>query len=148
MKRPMAVVAVMALFLVGIVIGILATHMFYARQLRRPGGPPMVASRFYAGMLERNLELSPEQRSEIDGILERSHERAQELRHEMGPRVRSLMESTTEEIEAVLSPEQQEDFERMRERHRRPLEHLFLGPGGRGRHRGPPGRPPAPEDGP
>jgi hypothetical protein len=55
----------------------------------------------------------------------------------MAPRVRELMESTSDEIAALLTPEQREEFERMRERQRRPLERLFLGPGGRGRNRGP-----------
>ena len=38
MRRSVALLAITAVLLAGVVVGVLATHAFYAWQLRRPGG--------------------------------------------------------------------------------------------------------------
>ena len=63
--------------------------------------------------MERRLDLSPEQRTAIEKILAGSEN---EMRSEIGPRVRDRMKKTGDEIAAVLNPEQREKFERMRDR--------------------------------
>ncbi len=137
MKRVGAVAAVLALFLLGVAAGMLATHLFYARQLRHPGGPPFVASRFFGEFLFRRLDLEPEQRREIEEILQRTGREAARLRRELRPQVQQLMEEATQEIERVLTPEQREAFARMRKRQRRRTEQFLLGPPGPHRGLGP-----------
>jgi Spy/CpxP family protein refolding chaperone len=138
MKRSVALLSVVAVLIVGVAIGIVGTHLFYAQKFRRPDGPPGLMGRSFVDRLEGHLDLTADQRRQIDEILERSHEEAEMLRHEMQPRLRQLFESTGAEIEAILTPEQQEKFRQLRETQRGRMDR-FLGPRG-GRH--PPGRPP------
>ena len=138
MKRSVALLSVVAVFVVGVAIGIVGTHLFYAQEFRRPGGPPGLMGRSFVDRLEGHLDLTGDQRRQIDGILERSHEEAEMLRHEMQPRLRELFETTGAEIDAILTPEQQEKFRQLRESQRGRMDR-FLGPRG---GRRPPGRPP------
>jgi Spy/CpxP family protein refolding chaperone len=138
MKRSVALLSVVAVLIVGVAIGIVGTHLFYAQKFRRPDGPPGLMGRSFVDRLEGHLDLTADQRRQIDEILERSHEEAEMLRHEMQPRLRQLFESTGAEIEAILTPEQQEKFRQLRESQRGRMDR-FLKPRG-GRH--PPGRPP------
>lgn len=130
MNRGIAILAVCALFISGVVIGALGMHLFYAQRLMRPGEPPAMAGRLFGAHLARRLDLSEEQQEEIRAILEESRREGEELRNRMRPEVEMLMQRTRAAIEEVLTPEQQEKFEEMRQFDRRPIERLFLGPMG------------------
>jgi Spy/CpxP family protein refolding chaperone len=149
-KRWIAVLSVTGLFVIGILIGCLGTHLFYAHRLLKPEGPPGMGGRMFMERLEHRLDLTPEQRREIDRILEESHARAASFRDSMAPQVRALMEETHERVTAVLTPEQLEEFEEMRRTHHQRAREWFLGGHGprhgrgRGRGLGPPGPPPPP----
>ncbi len=70
----------------------------------------------YSRMVEhfsRNLDLSPEQRSEISALLEAKRGRIQALRAELRPRFEEIRASTKAEIRKILTPEQRERFERL-----------------------------------
>ena len=69
MTRGLSILAVSALFLSGVAIGALGMHLYYAERLERPGAPPEMAARHFGERLERELELSAEQRAEIREIL-------------------------------------------------------------------------------
>jgi len=130
MRRPAAVLAVLGLFLLGVVVGILGAHLYYARQLQRPGRFPMMATQFFADRLEHQLELSPEQRAEIEKILRDSRKEAEALRLEVGPRARRIMEVAQSEIEEILTPEQREKLAELRRHHQGRMEMWLLGPPG------------------
>ncbi len=144
MSRFTAVVAVVGLFLSGIVIGALGTHLYYAYRLRAPGGPPAMAAGLFVERLERRLDLRPEQAAEIEAILDRTHEAAAEMRRDLRPRVEELMERTADEIRAVLTAEQREAFDLLRRRERRRTDFLLLGPPGPHGHDHVPGPGPPP----
>lgn len=63
---------------------------------------------------QRNLDLTPEQQRQVGAILADSQRDA--LRREMMPRALALLDRTHTRISAVLTPEQRERFERLRER--------------------------------
>lgn len=145
MKRSVALLSVVAVFIVGMATGIVATHLFYAQKFRRPDGPPGLVGRHFVDRLESHLDLTADQRRQVDEILERSHAEAETLRHEMQPRLRGLFETTETEIDAILTPEQQEKFRQLRETQRGRMDR-FLGPrGGRRPHGPPPHRGPPPD---
>ncbi len=154
MKRASAVLVVLAILIAGFLIGVLATHLFYAQRFEHAGSFSMMASDFFAARLERELDLTEEQRDAIGTILDEAHEAAEALRTDIRPRVGRLMMDATERISGVLTDDQQRRFEELRARHRGRAEHFFLGPPGppgpRGR-RGPPwhdrARPHAPFEG-
>jgi Spy/CpxP family protein refolding chaperone len=143
MKRSVAFVYVLGLFLLGILIGALATHLWYAQRpppepfggrggMRGPGhemrhGPGHGPGPFFLERITRQLDLSPEQERRIAEIIEESHREAGRMREEMLPRVEARLEQTRQQILEVLTPEQRESFEDFHRRHRRVLERGVLG---------------------
>ncbi len=134
MNRVAAFASVAALFLVGVLVGGLGTHLFFANQPQRPG-PGGLRGDHFLELLERELVLTTDQMRRIEEILEQSHAEGDALRREMLPRLRTTMAETRDRIREVLTPEQQAKFEELRQQHRRRVERMFLGRGGR------PGRP-------
>ncbi len=134
MNRVAALASVAALFLVGVLVGGLGTHLFFVNQPHRPG-PGGFRGDHFLELLERELALTTDQMRRIEEILEQSHAEGDALRREMLPRLRTTMAETRDRIREVLTPEQQAKFEELRQQHRRRVERMFLGRGGR------PGRP-------
>lgn len=139
MKRWVASIAVLALFVVGVGVGVLGTHLFYTQQIRRHGGGSEFGAHRFLTRLERELNLTADQSRRIDEILVQSRLESDALRLEMLPRVREHMWQTRERIREVLGPEQQARFDELQRRHGRRAERFFLGRGGRRPH-GPPPR--------
>ena len=133
MNRVAAFASVAALFLVGVLVGGLGTHLFL-NQSQRPG-PVGFRGDHFLELLERELVLTTEQMRRIEEILEQSHAEGDALRREMLPRLRGAMTDTRDRIREVLTAEQQAKFEELQHRHLRRVERMFLGRGGR------PGRP-------
>ena len=132
MKRSLAFVYVVGLFLLGILIGGMAIHLHYARQfpplgMHGPGRGPGGSMRSFSGRLERLLDLTDEQKRLIDEIVAQSRTQAEAFHEEMLPRVREHMQRTHESILEVLTPEQRERFEELRSRHHGRAERFFLG---------------------
>jgi Spy/CpxP family protein refolding chaperone len=133
MKRSIAVVYVVGLFLLGILIGALGMHLYQAIGPPRfppPGGHDAGrpgAQRGVRHFIEQ-LDLTDEQAREIRMILDESRRQAREMHEEMLPRVHALMEQTHRKVAEILTPEQREQLESMTHQ-RRILERLFLGHG-------------------
>jgi len=126
-KRSTALVAVVALFLVGVLVGILGTHLFYLRQLRHPGGMAALGNRFLANSLDRRLDLTPEQRRQVDAILADASREAGAVRREMMPRILEILDRSHRRIAAVLTPEQRQELERFRRQRGDRFRRLLLG---------------------
>jgi Spy/CpxP family protein refolding chaperone len=126
-KRSTAIVAVVAIFLAGVVVGALGYGSFLMGQLRRPGGVAAWATRLLASDLKRHLDLTPQQETEVERILAESRAESAALHREMRPRVRAILDRTHARISAVLTPRQREEFERFRQRRHGRLLHLFGG---------------------
>ena len=73
-------------------------------------------SREFIQVLERQLHLTPEQRERVDTIMAAGQERVRELRSRIDPELRKELQQTREQIRAVLTPEQREQFEQMMKR--------------------------------
>jgi Spy/CpxP family protein refolding chaperone len=116
-RRRTALLATGALFLMGILVGVLATHAFYAWQIHRPGGLAGLGLRLLGGSLERELDLTEEQEREVDAILADTRLEMQAVRHDMVPRLFAIRTRAFERISRLLTPEQQEDLKRFRARH-------------------------------
>lgn len=79
-----------------------------------PGNPnsgPM--SREFATVLERSLRLTPAQREQVNKLMSEGQERIRALRQGLDPEVRKEMQKTHEQIQALLTPEQREQFQRV-----------------------------------
>lgn len=63
------------------------------------------------------LDLTPQQRTRIDGIMARRRERTDSLWQTDGTRIRAAVDSTRAEIRAVLTPAQAVEYDRLRAEH-------------------------------
>jgi len=127
-KRTAALAAVLALFLVGVVVGVLGTHLYYAHRLGRPGAPQGMIARSFEEHIARELQLTDEQRGRMAAILREGHDEAERIRAELSPRVREHMRSVHERLLEILTPEQRRRFEELHELHPRRADAFFLGP--------------------
>ena len=144
MNKSIAFIAVLGLFILGILIGALGMHLVYVQRFpqpfERPAGDSMPGRAFFA-RLERHLDLSADQKERIGQIMRESRQAGVAMHEEMLPRVHELMDNTRGSIMDVLTPEQRQEFERLMSRHRGDAERFFLGPGPRdGRRQGFKGR--------
>jgi len=78
------------------------------------GGPATgPLSREFVLGLERQLRLTPAQREQVNKIMSEGQEHIRELRQGIDPEIRKEMQKTHEQIQAVLTGEQREKFQRL-----------------------------------
>jgi hypothetical protein len=97
-----------------------------------PGGPGGMSGRvplLPPGVLDR-LSLTEAQRASVDEIIQRRNGLTEAMLREVYPKLRTQVDSANIEIRALLTPDQQAEFDRLREEMR------FPQGGGRGRPRG------------
>ena len=132
MKRSSAVAGVVALFLVGVVVGALGAELVSrhrpwgrAAGASAPGGPGghlgLGGHRMMAAELKRRLDLTADQQRQLDAILVETHRETQALWREVRPRVVAVIEQGQNRIAQILTPRQREEFEAIR---RERAEHL------------------------
>ena len=73
-----------------------------------PNSGPM--GREFVATLERELRLTPDQREQVNKLMSEGQERIRVLRQGIDPEVRKEMQKTHEQIQALLTPEQREQF--------------------------------------
>lgn len=64
------------------------------------------------------VDLSPTQRQQVDSIVERRRAQREEFWDNEGQRMRAIMDSTRNEIRAVMMPEQRAEYDRLVADHR------------------------------
>lgn len=107
-----AVVVVLVAFVSGGIAGMLAEHVHLMRHMHGRGtrfAPQMMVHR-----LDRTLDLTAEQRTKVEEIVMRHHQRILAITESTRPRVRAELEAANREIEAVLTPQQREKFSQLR----------------------------------
>lgn len=112
----------MAMLAVTFVVGMLAGTAF-GRVLKAdepaPGSPASVECRGERGPhhIFDELDLSPDQRTRIDGIMARRRTLTDSLWQRDGARIRAAVDSTRAEIRAVLTPAQAVEYDQLRQKH-------------------------------
>lgn len=122
MSRTSALAAVAALFLAGVLVGGLAVHLYHGSTVPAPAPPPergrgpgpweLVSARFIE-RLDAELDLTPEQRAEIERLMAQGRRELEDLRRELRPRVEQSIRLTRERIRGVLTPEQARVFDEL-----------------------------------
>ena len=110
--------AVLLLFIVGFIAGGLAMNIYRGRQ-----GPPRTGGRGGFEQMINRLDLTPDQRTQVNEIFEDARKQLSELRKESEPRFREVRKNTDERLQTVLTPEQWDQFQQMtvrRRQHDRP----------------------------
>ena len=101
--------AVIIIFIIGFVAGALSMNIY--RNKRTPSGPSGMWSR-YDQMLDR-LNLSQDQKSQVEAIFDDARTRLMEIRKESEPRFREVRKQTDSRLQSALTPEQWEQFQQM-----------------------------------
>ena len=122
--RTTAAIALTVVFLGGLVIGIAGDRAFLVLRGRLPmrHGPSERMVSHLVDRLDHELKLTPAQRTSVAEILKRGRARIDTIYGGIRPQVRAQMDSTSAEIEKVLTPEQRTKFAELRakmESHRR-----------------------------
>jgi Spy/CpxP family protein refolding chaperone len=132
--------ATVVIFGAGVVTGSLLVKYSAVQPPARPqhGQPNRVQTISAGGIrieflrrVERDLNLKPDQREQIDRIISASQERSKKLMEPITPIIREELQQTREQFRAVLNPEQkirfdellkqqQQQQQRQRDQHRPP----------------------------
>ena len=115
MRRSSAAAGVIALFLAGVAVGALGTHLISRHGMR--SGPAGFSHRMMMTDLYRRLDLDADQRRQVDAIFADSHRETAALWREVRPRVEAVIERTQNRIALLLNPRQRQEFERYRREH-------------------------------
>ncbi len=108
--------AVLGIFLLGFLAGALSLHTYHKRR-----SPVTVENRRdrFEQMLDR-LGLTADQRARVEQIMKEARSQMIEVRKQSEPRVNEIRKQTDEQLQAVLTPEQWQQWQReMRGRRRR-----------------------------
>jgi len=119
--RVFAVALLFATFAAGGLSGAAVVRVLAAQEATAspgPGDPGEKCGPRRGGRILDQLDLTPEQRVQVDRILERRRAETEAFWEKAGPELRKITESTRAEIRAVLTPEQREKYDRLREERR------------------------------
>lgn len=110
-------VALLVLFASGVLIGSVGTRMYVRHKLSGIFSRERPAVRnLFVRRLTRELDLTREQREEIEKIASRAAEKFQELHMQHRSEVEVIIDKSTSEMKKHLSVEQQEQFDELQKR--------------------------------
>jgi len=109
--RAKVIAAVLAIFALGCVTGAALDSAYRLRAAGTRRGPE--PRRDFFEELQRNLNLDARQSSEVRAIVDETREDYRQLRTEVRPRYDALRRDGRARIRALLTPEQQQKFDRM-----------------------------------
>jgi len=115
------VLATLVIFVAGVVTGgLLVSYSDRAQPKRHRATPAKISNAMPKGLrmdflqnLDREIDLTPEQRSRIEKIISEGQERNRQIWNRMMPELRREMQFTRERIRATLQPDQLPRFEEL-----------------------------------
>jgi hypothetical protein len=112
MSRSKARVIILAVFLLGAVAGGLSMNL-YERLTGSANRPGQWGKDGLLKKLNDRLHLTPEQFEQVRTIVNETDEEYSEIRRAVGPRFDAVRQKSREQIRALLTKEQSEEFDRM-----------------------------------
>lgn len=89
------------------------------RPINSGTGKPSAMNREFVPILDRQLRLTSDQREQIEQIMKTAQEKIRDLRLRIEPDIRKEMQRAQEQIRAVLTEEQLEQYQRLMKRQQR-----------------------------
>jgi Tfp pilus assembly PilM family ATPase len=112
-----AVVVVVVAFIAGILVGVAGDHLYLIHNGRLfPRRTARFAADRMADNLGRELQLSPQQKTQVQQIIERHRAKIDAVMSGVRPQVHQEIDATNKEIETILTAEQRTKFEALRMR--------------------------------
>lgn len=131
--------AVLAVFVAGLLCGAVTLHLTRLRVQRHIMDTPAGMAGIIVHRLDRELHLSATQRKQIESSALRAREEASKVMQPLMPQMAAVFERLRNETRAVLDEDQRRRFDRMVELHRPPFERMWSPPPAG------PGTPPGPK---
>jgi len=128
MKTFKLLLLVGLVFLAGAVAGVVGTRIAIRHWVRSAIQRPQMVQTLIERRLNRQLRLDANQQAQVHQILTGARGQLQGLRQEYRPQVVLIVSNADAEISALLTPAQQQRFEKMKENNRE-----FLQPAEEGR---------------
>jgi Spy/CpxP family protein refolding chaperone len=120
------ILATMVIFACGVITGAMVTKTVATRAGERPPAAVPAPARMPGGavaqmqkVLDKQLDLSAEQRDQIGKIMKASQERTRPLWDKIAPQLTGEIKTVREEIREVLTPEQWKKFGELMKRNRK-----------------------------
>ena len=123
MRRSIALTSVAGVFLIGALTGALGMHLHDVMSARSHARSRVAAHHDHLAAL---LDLTPEQKQNVERILQDSQPQARALHEEMLPRVHAHMRRIHDRIHDVLTPDQRKKFAELEHHDRGLLERFML----------------------
>jgi len=101
--------AVLGVFLLGCLAGALSMNVYRAHLSRSPREP---RGERFEQMLDR-LNLTADQRIQVEQIMKESRSQIVEMRRQSEPRYKEIRKQTDERLQAILSPQQWQQWQQM-----------------------------------
>jgi hypothetical protein len=115
--RVAAVVVVVVAFIAGILVGVAGDHLYLIHNGRLfPRHAARFAADRMADHLGRKLQLSPQQKTQVQQIIERHRAKIDAAMSSVRPQVRQELDVTNKEIDSILTPVQRTKFAELRMR--------------------------------
>lgn len=116
--RTTAVLALVAVFIGGLLVGIAGDrfYLYHHHRLFPSERMARFATRRIVDHLDRDLHLTPQQKSEVQRIIDQHHARIDAVMTGIQPQVRGELDAANAEIEKILTPPQREQFKKTRMR--------------------------------
>jgi hypothetical protein len=115
-----AIAAALVIFAAGLVTGLAVARTLAEKSITHAAPPPPAQRgdrrKEYLAKLDRELHLTAEQHQQAEQLLTASQERIKKNWEEVHPKMREEYQRTREEINKLLTPEQQELYKAMRAR--------------------------------
>lgn len=114
MKNWKSVLLLALVFLAGIGVGVLGTRASVRRVVQQAIAHPEKVQLLTERKLTRNLHLDTEQQAKLHTILTESRGQLRDLRKDFQPRTAAVFRATDEKIFALLTPEQQSRYQKLK----------------------------------
>jgi Spy/CpxP family protein refolding chaperone len=114
--RAAAVAVVVVAFVAGILAGVAGDHLYLIRSGRLFPRHGRFAADRMTDRLTHELDLSSQQKTQVQQIIERHRAKIDATMANVRPQVRQELDATNAEIETVLNPEQKKKFADLRMR--------------------------------
>lgn len=110
MKRPVALALVALVFVLGVLVGVLGTHVFYLKRVAEPGGLADLVLDVTGSRIASRLDLRPEQREAFDAILWSTRDQIATAREGFVGDLREIRARSAQRLVSILDEDQLEEL--------------------------------------
>jgi len=115
MKNLKSILLLIFVFLAGIAVGVVATRIVARRMVEQAILQPGKVQSLAELRLTQTLRLNSQQQEKLHGIFQSMHGQLKNLRHEYQPQATKILSGANDQINAMLTPEQQALYEKWKQ---------------------------------